>query len=46
MMFAMPFMRAGIFARKTGSVRPALAALSLHVIFGALLGYIYGRHEC
>lgn len=42
MLIAMPFMGAGIFARRTGSIRPALASLSLHVIFGVLLGFAYG----
>jgi len=42
MLIAMPFMGAGIFARRTGSIRPALASLSLHVIFGVLIGFIYG----
>ncbi|MGH2460713.1 MAG: hypothetical protein ACRDIY_17805 [Chloroflexota bacterium] len=46
MLIAMPFLGAGIFGRRTGSARPALASLSLHVIFGALLGYIYGVRDC
>ncbi|HVC33771.1 MAG TPA: hypothetical protein VNL16_09705 [Chloroflexota bacterium] len=46
MLIAMPFMGAGIFARRTGSARPALASLSLHLIFGSLLGYIYGVRDC
>lgn len=45
MLIAMPFMGAGVFARRTGSIRPALASLSLHLIFGSLLGFIYGG-EC
>lgn len=43
MLVAMPFMGAGVFGRKTGSARPALANFSLHVIFGSLLGFIYGN---
>lgn len=46
MLIAMPFMGAGVFGRRTGSLRPALASLSLHVIFGAFLGYIYGVRDC
>lgn len=46
MLIAMPFMGAGIFGRRTGSIRPALASLSLHLIFGSLLGYIYGVRDC
>lgn len=43
MLVAMPFMGAGAFGRKTGSARPAVASFSLHVIFGSLLGFIYGN---
>ncbi|HLH73418.1 MAG TPA: hypothetical protein VKX96_09040 [Chloroflexota bacterium] len=42
MLIAMPFMGSGIFGWKTGSARPALASLLLHLIFGSLLGSIYG----
>jgi hypothetical protein len=42
MLIAMPFMGAGIFARRTSSPRPAIASLFLHVVFGSLLGFIYG----
>lgn len=45
MLIAMPFMGAGIFARKTGSARPALAALALHILYGSLLGLIYENPE-
>jgi hypothetical protein len=41
MLIAMPFLGSGPFGYKTGSPRPALASLVLHVIFGALLGGIY-----
>src|SRR5579885_62466 len=42
MLIAMPFMGAGIFGRRTNSPRPAIASLFLHVIYGSLLGFIYG----
>lgn len=46
MLIAMPFMGAGAFGRKTGSYRAALASLSLHVVYGSLLGFIYGDRNC
>lgn len=46
MLIAMPFMGAGIFGRRTGSPRPALASLALHGIFGMLLGAIHGVRPC
>jgi hypothetical protein len=45
MLIAMPFMGSGPFAWKTGSPRPALASLGLHVLFGSVLGAIYGWHD-
>jgi hypothetical protein len=42
MLLAMPFMGSGPFAWKTGSPRPAVASLAVHVIFGSLLGAISG----
>ena len=46
MLIAMPFMGAGVFAKNTGSARPAVASLGLHLIFGSLLGFIYGNRDC
>src|SRR5579883_316250 len=40
MLIAMPFLGAGIFARRTESIRPAMASAFLHVIFGVLLGAV------
>jgi hypothetical protein len=45
MLIAMPFMGAGIFGRRTGSIRPALATLAVHLVFGSLLGFIYAYRE-
>jgi hypothetical protein len=45
MLVAMPFMGAGVFGRRTGSVRPALAALILHLLYGIFLGFVYARPE-
>ena len=46
MLIAMPFVGAGVFARNTRSARPAIASLGLHLIFGTLLGAIYGNEIC
>jgi len=46
MLIAMPFMGAGVFGRRTGSIRPALGTLALHGVFGTLLGAIYGLRKC
>ena len=46
MLIAMPFIGVGAFGRNTGSARPAIASLGLHLIFGSLLGFIYGHHAC
>lgn len=46
MLIAMPFMGAGPFGRRTGSVRPALASLALHGVFGTVLGAIHGLRHC
>jgi|GEM_PF-3370111 len=43
MLFAMPFMGAGVFGRNTGSPRPAVASLGMHLLFGSFLGFIYGN---
>ncbi len=43
MLIAAPFMGAGIFGRKTGSLRPALASLAVHVVFGTGIGIVYNR---
>lgn len=45
MLIGMPFMGAGIFGRKTGSPRPALASLSLHLLFGTLVGLIADQSD-
>lgn len=42
MLIAMPFMGGGVFGRRTGSARPAVASYFLHLVFGSLLGFIYG----
>lgn len=41
MLVVMPLMGSGPFGVRTRSVRPALASLVLHVVYGALLGGIY-----
>lgn len=45
MLVAMPFMGAGVFGRKTGSPRPALASLALHLLFGTLVGLITDQSD-
>jgi hypothetical protein len=45
MLIGMPFMGSGPFAYKTGSPRPALASLAVHLVFGTLLGGIYRYRE-
>lgn len=41
MLVAMPMLGMGVFGRLSGSARPALFSLGLHLLFGALLGLIY-----
>jgi hypothetical protein len=46
MLIAMPFLGAGVFGWNTGSARPAVASLSVHLVFGSLVGLIYGHRTC
>lgn len=41
MLIVMPLMGSGPFGARTGSARPAVASLVLHLVYGALLGGIY-----
>ena len=44
MLALMPMMGAGIFAMKMGMMAPVMT-LVLHVIFGAVLGFVYNKNN-
>ena len=41
MLVVMPLMGSGVFALRTGSPRPAIASLVLHLAYGVILGATY-----
>lgn len=41
MLVVMPLMGSGVFGLRTGSIRPAVASLALHLAYGVILGATY-----
>jgi hypothetical protein len=45
MLVVMPMAGAGLFGLKMGMMAPAMT-LMLHVVYGAVLGFVYGKLAC